>query len=108
VSGEPSSGSIKRTRTLVVAAASSWNDNSIDFIDLIGAPAHYIQIEVNSGEVRYRFNGDNNPDASTILSSNESQTFERDDFLAASIQFDASYSGAGGTVTVTAIGNIEE
>jgi len=106
---EPSSGSIKRTRTVIVAAASVWADNSIDFVALLGAPAHYIQIEVSSGEVRYRFNNDADPEASSILANNESQTFERDDFLASSIQFDASYSGAsGGTVTVTAIGNLEE
>ena len=106
---EPSAGSVKRTRTLVVAAASTWGDNSIDFLTLIGAAAHYIQIEVISGEDRYRFNGDENAEAGTILANGESQSFERDDFLAESIQFDASYSGAsGGTVIVTAIGNLKD
>jgi hypothetical protein len=106
---EPSAGSVKRTRTLVVQNGSSWADNSIDFLTLLGAPAHYIQIEVSAGEVQYRFNGDTNPEAGSILSNNESQTFERDDFLAESIQFDASYSGAsGGTVVVTAIGDPDQ
>ena len=106
---EPSSGSVKRTRTLVVDAASTWEDNSIDFNDLLGGPAHYVQIEVTSGEVQYRFNNDENAEAGTILGNNESQTFERDDFLADSIQFDASYSGAsGGTVVVTVIGQPSE
>jgi len=107
--GEPSAGSVKRTRTLVVAGASTWAANSIDFLTLLGAAAHFVQIEVTAGEVQYRFNNDEDAEAGTILSNGESQTFERDDFLAESIQFDASYSGAsGGTVVVTAIGNPEE
>lgn len=107
--GEPSAGSVKRTRTIVVDNASVYDDNQIDLVALIGAAAHYIQIECTAGEVLYRFNGDTNAEAGTILSNGETQTFERYDFLASSIEFDASYSGAtGGTVTVTAIGNVEE
>lgn len=106
---EPSAGSVKRTRTVTVANGSTWAANAIDFLTLLGAPAHYIQIEVTSGEVQYRFNGDTHAEAGSILSNAESQTFERDDFLAESIEFDASYSGAtGGTVVVTAIGDPDE
>src|SRR5690606_14852280 len=74
---EPSAGAVKRTRTVVVSAASTYTDagNQIDFVELIGAPAHYIQLEVTSGEVRYRFNGDTDAEAGSILDANETQTF---------------------------------
>jgi hypothetical protein len=105
VDGDPASGSVVKSHNLLVAAASTWTDNEVDYESLIGGPAHYIQIECTSGEVLVALNGNTGANDTFLLASGETQKFDSGDILVGKIQFDASYSGAaGGAVSIIATG----